>query len=145
MGWQHSAKSEKFNAAKILSNSLGLILTLIDRIQQWKIQEIWNPFHGQNYFILEGIFKLWTHNQQELPFLKMFISFTNQNLAVLCVKLPWNGFRFPWNFWCCMRSICTRCDDRKHFKMLRGTLLYQYRYADIWELTIQSLLAWWFW
>ena len=86
MGWQHSAKSEKFNAAKILSNSLGLILTLIDRIQQWKIQEIWNPFHGQNYFILEGIFKLWTHEQQELPFLQMFISFANQNLVILCVK-----------------------------------------------------------
>ena len=30
----------------------------------------------------EGIFKLWTLNQQELLFLQMFISFTNQNQAV---------------------------------------------------------------
>ena len=28
----------------------------------------------------------------------MFISFANQNLAVFCVKRPWNGFRFSWNF-----------------------------------------------
>ena len=34
----------------------------------------------------EGIFKLWKHEQQELPFLQMFISFAKQNLAVLCVK-----------------------------------------------------------
>ena len=34
----------------------------------------------------EGIFKFWTHEQQELPFLQMFISFGNQNLAVLCRK-----------------------------------------------------------
>ena len=53
----------------------------------------------------ERIFKLFTHDQQDLPFLQMFISFANKNLAVLCVKLPWNGFRFPWYFWCCRRSI----------------------------------------
>ena len=53
----------------------------------------------------EGIFKLWKHEQQELPSLQMFISLVNQNLALLCVKRPWNGFRFSWNFWCCMRSI----------------------------------------
>ena len=35
---------------------------------------------------LEGIFKLWMPEQQELPFLQVFISFANQNLAVLCVK-----------------------------------------------------------
>ena len=53
----------------------------------------------------EGIFKLWTHEQQELPFLQLFISFAYQNLAILCVKWPWNGFRSSWKFWCCMRSI----------------------------------------
>ena len=53
----------------------------------------------------KGIFKLWTHEQQELPFLQMFISFANQNLAVLCVKRPWNRFLFFWNLWCCMSSI----------------------------------------
>ena len=53
----------------------------------------------------EGIFKLWTHEQQELPFRQMSISFSYQNLAVLCVKRPWNGFHFSWKFWCCMRSI----------------------------------------
>ena len=34
----------------------------------------------------EGIFKLWTYDQQELLFFQMFIIFANQNLAVLCVK-----------------------------------------------------------
>ena len=34
---------------------------------------------------------------------QIFISLATQNLAVLCVKTPWNGFRFSWNFWCCMR------------------------------------------
>jgi len=34
----------------------------------------------------EGIFKLSTQEQQELLFLQIFISFANQNLAVLCVK-----------------------------------------------------------
>ena len=29
---------------------------------------------------LEGIFKLWMPEQQELPFLQVFISFANQNL-----------------------------------------------------------------
>ena len=53
----------------------------------------------------EGIFKLWTHEQQELPFLQMFIRFAHQNLTIFCVKRPWNGFRFSWKFWCCMRSI----------------------------------------
>ena len=45
----------------------------------------------------EGIFKLWLVEQQELPFLQMFISFACQKLR--------DGFRFPWKFWCCMRSI----------------------------------------
>ena len=53
----------------------------------------------------EWIFKLWTHDQQEQPCLRMFISFSNQNIAVLCMKRSWNGFRFSWNFLCCMRSI----------------------------------------
>ena len=34
----------------------------------------------------EGIFKLRTHEQQELLFLQTFISFANLNLAILCVK-----------------------------------------------------------
>ena len=34
----------------------------------------------------EEIFKLWTHEQQELPFLQTFISFANQNIAVLYMK-----------------------------------------------------------
>ena len=53
----------------------------------------------------EGIFKLWTHDQQLLPFPQMFISFANQNLAVLCVKRSWKGIIFSWNFFCCMWSI----------------------------------------
>ena len=40
----------------------------------------------------EGIFKLWTHEQQELFFLQNFISFAYQNLAVI------TDFVFPWNF-----------------------------------------------
>ena len=47
----------------------------------------------------EGIFKLWTHEKQDLPFLQMIIIFEYQNLAVLCVKRPWNKFRFSWNFY----------------------------------------------
>ena len=54
----------------------------------------------------EEISKLWTQEQQELLFLWMFISFACHNLAALCVKRPWNGFRFSWKFWRCMRSIC---------------------------------------
>ena len=72
---------------------------------QWKIQEIWNPFHRQNY-LLEGIFKLLTHEQQELPFIQKF-SFAYQNLAVLCVKRPWNEFRFSGRFCCCMNEFLT--------------------------------------
>ena len=53
----------------------------------------------------EGIFKLWTPDQQDLPFLQMFIIFVKQNLPVLCLKRPWNGFHFSWNFWCCLNSI----------------------------------------
>ena len=56
----------------------------------------------------EGIFNLWTHDQEDLTFLQIFISFANQNIAVLCVKRPWNGFRFSWNFWCCMRSYISQ-------------------------------------
>ena len=56
----------------------------------------------------EEIFKIWTHEQQELPFLQIFTSFAYQNLAVLCVKRPWNEFRFSWKLWCCMRSICSK-------------------------------------
>ena len=43
------------------------------------------------------IFSLWTHDQQQLPFLQIFIGFANQNLAVLCMKRPRNGFCFSWN------------------------------------------------
>ena len=43
--------------------------------------------------------------QQELPFLQMFISFANQNLAVFCVKWPWNRFSFSRNIWCRISSI----------------------------------------
>ena len=39
---------------------------------------------------LEKIFKFWTHKLEELSFLKMFISFENQYLAVFCVK--WISF-----------------------------------------------------
>ena len=69
----------------ILEDFGGFQKVLLDLIQQWKMQEIWNPFHKQNSYF-EGIFKLWTYKQQELPFLLMFISFAYQNLAVLCVK-----------------------------------------------------------
>ena len=34
----------------------------------------------------EEIFKRWTHKQQDLPFLQMFISFVYENLAFLCEK-----------------------------------------------------------
>ena len=34
----------------------------------------------------EEIFKLWTREEQELPFLQILISISNQDLAVLCVK-----------------------------------------------------------
>ena len=36
----------------------------------------------------EWIFRIWTREQQELPFLQIFITYANQNLAVLCVKRP---------------------------------------------------------
>ena len=52
------------------------------------------------------IFKFWIHEQQELSLLQMFIRFANQNLAVKCVKRPWNGFHFSLNLWSCMRSVC---------------------------------------
>ena len=60
-------------------------------VQQLKMQEIWNPFSQAKLPYFKGIFNLWTHEQQELPFLQMFITFANQNLAVL---RPWNGFCF---------------------------------------------------
>ena len=59
----------------------------------------------------EGIFQLWMDEQQELAFLQMFISFAYQNLATLCMKRPWNGYRFSWKFWCCMRSMVTQLLD----------------------------------
>ena len=59
----------------------------------------------------EGIFKHWTHDQEDLPFLQMFISFASQNLAVLCVKRRWNGFSFFWNFSCCLRSMIVRIES----------------------------------
>ena len=34
----------------------------------------------------------------------MFINFAYQNLAVLCMNRPWNGFRFSWKFYYCTRS-----------------------------------------
>ena len=52
----------------------------------------------------ERIFKLWTHEQQELPYLQIFIMFAQQNLKNFCVTRPWHGFRFSWKFWCCMLS-----------------------------------------
>ena len=70
------------------------------------MQEIWNPFHRQNYLTLKGFSNFErTNSKSALPFLQMFITFANQNLAVLYVKRPWNGFRFSGNFWCCMWSI----------------------------------------
>ena len=91
----------------------------IDHIQQWKIQEIWNPFHGQSYLpYFKGILKLWTHDLQELPFRQFFINFANQNIAVLCMKRPWNRFRFSWNFWWCMRSMDSMMLYRKVYKKL---------------------------
>ena len=86
----------------------------------WKISRNWHRPHitvknARNlksdseakppYF--EGIFKLWTHEheQQDLPFLQMFIGFAQQNLKMFCVKRSWSGFRVSWTFWCCMRSI----------------------------------------
>ena len=74
------------------SVSLQTSLVIINHIQQWKMQEISNPFHRQIPPYFEGIFKLWTHEQQELPFLQMFISFGYQNLAILCLKRPWKFF-----------------------------------------------------
>ena len=62
-------------------------------------------FHGHNYLpYFEGIFILWTHDKQELPFLQMIISFANQNLAVLCVKRPW--FRFSGIFYVVWGLFC---------------------------------------
>ena len=49
---------------------------LLDNLQHWKMQEIWNPFHKPKLFDFKGIFKFWTHEQQELTSIQMFISFS---------------------------------------------------------------------
>ena len=62
------------------------IVLLIDHIQQWKMQVIWNQFHRQNCLIL-----------------KRFSNFE--------ARAPWNGSRFSWKFWCCMRSLSLQIDN----------------------------------
>ena len=54
------------------------------------------------------------------------VSFQYQNLAVLCVKRPWNGFSFSCKFWCCMRSKAKRKSksDFSYISMIFLWLLY---------------------
>ena len=58
----------------------------MDNTQNWKMKEVWNPFHKQN-FQIDFFFKIWTHEQQELTSIQIFTGFWSQNLAVKCVKL----------------------------------------------------------
>ena len=67
-----------------------LFLCLIDHTQQWKLHEIWNAFHSQNYLISKR-FSNFEHTTSKNCPLQMLISFANQNLVVLCVKRPRNG------------------------------------------------------
>ena len=86
-----------------------------------------------SYF--EEIFKLWAHEQQELPCFQMLISFANQNLAVLCVKRPWNGFRFSWNIWCCMRSILSADIFVSKLNLFAQNLTWNLAWATAYILT----------
>ena len=76
------------------------LLLTVDHMQKWKMQEISNPFHRQNYLISKRFSNFDRTGSKSCP----FFSFAYQNLAVLCVKRPWNWFRFSWKCWCCMRS-----------------------------------------
>ena len=77
----------------------------IDTIQQWKMQEIWNSIHKPTTLFRR---ELQTMNARAARVILssnvMFIRFADQNLTIFCVKWPWNGFRFSWKYWCCMRS-----------------------------------------
>ena len=56
----------------------------------------------------EGIFDLWIHEQQELPFLQANVHQFCKPKSVCSMRetrRPWNEFRFPRIFLCCMRSI----------------------------------------
>ena len=87
---------------KLNISSFGTSFVRIDHIKQWKMQEMWNPFHMQNYLNSKKFPNFESMSSKNYPFLQMFISFASRNLAVLCVKHPWNGFRFSWKFWCCI-------------------------------------------
>ena len=52
-----------------------------------------------------GIFKLWTHEEQELPFLQMFMSFAYKNLAFFMRKTAVISFFLQ--IWSCMRSMAS--------------------------------------
>ena len=64
----------------------------------------------------------------------MFIRFANQNLTIFCVKRPWNGFRFSWKFWCCIRSI------RKSRKRNLVYSIHMY-WTIFWLPTVQQIFS----
>ena len=81
----------------------------------------------------EGIFKLWTHKQQQLPFLQMFISIACQNIAVLCVKRI--SF-FLEIFMLYVYEVYSR-DQPWHTFTIHFLVLINLRHRHLWHLIIR--------
>ena len=66
--------------------------------------ELWRTINHTDKFSrvkavdFKVIFEFWTHEQQDLTLFQRLIIFASQNLAVLCVKRPWNRLHF-WMFY----------------------------------------------
>ena len=75
----HSGASMKNGSAKFQCFS-------IDHTQQWKMQEMWNPFHWQNYFFRRD-FQTLNARAARNTFLQMLIVFAYQKLTFYA----WNG------------------------------------------------------
>ena len=68
-------------------------------IKQWKMQEIWNPFHRQNRLISKGFSNFKRTSSKSCPFFKCSSIFQTK----IILFHAWNGrktdFVFSWNFY----------------------------------------------
>ena len=90
----------------------------MDNIKLWKMQEIWNSFHNQNYLTSMGFF--WTHEKQELTsiqilFYKPKSSYFMRETDFIFVHF-WMLYAVYWSSFFRLKKIAIFCMNHFRFR-----------------------------